>query len=98
MSGSTTPDIAPPSTTPDQAEAPVAHGPYEEHPQGPVGQSVEKVDGTEKVLGTRLYGADLIVVGTHTDSSFSHGLLRSTARKLTHTATRPLLVVPVGRD
>ncbi len=44
------------------------------------------------------YGADLIVVGTHTDSSFGHGLLGSTARKLTHTATRPLLVIPVGRD
>jgi len=38
---------------------------------------------------------DLIVMGTHTDDSFGHGLLGSTARKLTHISKRPVLVVPV---
>lgn len=43
------------------------------------------------------HGADLIVVGTHTDGGLGSGLLGSTARKLTHQADRPILVVPVGR-
>lgn len=38
---------------------------------------------------------DLIVIGTHTDDAFGHGLLGSTARKLTHISKRPVLVVPV---
>ena len=38
---------------------------------------------------------DLIVMGTHTDDGFGHGLLGSTARKLTHISKRPVLVVPV---
>jgi len=38
---------------------------------------------------------DLVVMGTHTDDSFGHGLLGSTARKLTHISKRPVLVVPV---
>jgi CO/xanthine dehydrogenase Mo-binding subunit len=33
--------------------------PYKEHPHGPVGRSERRIDGTEKVLGTALYGADL---------------------------------------
>ena len=39
--------------------------------------------------------ADLIVMGTHTNDGFGHGLLGSTARKLTHISKRPVLVVPV---
>lgn len=38
---------------------------------------------------------DLIIMGTHTDDSFGHGLLGSNARKLTHISKRPVLVVPV---
>ena len=38
---------------------------------------------------------DLIVIGTHTDNSLGHRLLGSTARRLTHDATRPIMVVPV---
>ena len=38
---------------------------------------------------------DLIVMGSHTDIGFGHGLLGSTARKLTHISKRPVLVVPV---
>jgi len=41
---------------------------------------------------------DLIVMGTHTDDGFGHGLLGSTARKLTHISKRPVLVVPVQVD
>jgi nucleotide-binding universal stress UspA family protein len=41
---------------------------------------------------------DLIVMGTHTDDGFGHGLLGSTARKLTHISKRPVLVVPVQLD
>ena len=41
---------------------------------------------------------DLIVMGTHTDDGFGHGLLGSTARKLTHISKRPVLVVPVELD
>ncbi len=33
--------------------------PYKESPKGPVGRSEKRIDGTEKVLGTALYGADL---------------------------------------
>jgi len=33
--------------------------PYKEAPHGPVGRSERRIDGTEKVLGTCLYGADL---------------------------------------
>jgi CO/xanthine dehydrogenase Mo-binding subunit len=32
-----------------------------EQPAGPVGRSCEKIDGVERVTGTKLYGADLIV-------------------------------------
>ncbi len=39
---------------------------------------------------------DLIVVGTHTDTRLGHRLLGSTARRLTHGSTRPVMVVPVG--
>lgn len=39
---------------------------------------------------------DLIVVGTHTDNTLGHRLLGSTARRLTHEATRPIMVVPVA--
>ena len=42
--------------------------------------------------------ADLIVIGTHTEGGFGHGLLGSTARKLVHVSKRPVLVVPVKRD
>ncbi len=40
-------------------------------------------------------GADLIVMGTHTDVSLGHRLIGSTARKLTHFSRIPVLVVPV---
>lgn len=33
--------------------------PYKEAPRGPVGRSERRIDGTDKVLGTALYGADL---------------------------------------
>ncbi len=39
--------------------------------------------------------ADLIVMGTHTDTSLSHRIIGSTARKLTHFSKVPVLVVPV---
>ena len=39
--------------------------------------------------------ADLIVVGTHTDSSFGSMLLGSTARKVTQLSRTPVLVIPV---
>ncbi len=39
--------------------------------------------------------ADLIVMGTHTDTSLSHRIIGSTARKLTHFSKIPVLVVPV---
>jgi len=38
---------------------------------------------------------DLIVVGSHTDTSFGAGLLGSTARKVTQLSKKPVLVVPV---
>ncbi|TVT59724.1 MAG: universal stress protein [Sedimenticola thiotaurini] len=38
---------------------------------------------------------DLIVMGTHTNSSFGAALLGSTARKLINIIDRPVLVVPV---
>ncbi|MCG8425799.1 MAG: universal stress protein [Chromatiales bacterium] len=43
-------------------------------------------------------GVDLIVMGTHTKTGLHHGLLGSTARKLTHIIDRPVLVVPVSVD
>ncbi len=43
-------------------------------------------------------GADLIVMGTHTNPSLGHRLLGSTARKLTHMSRTPLLVVPIYED
>ncbi|MCP3882576.1 MAG: universal stress protein [Sulfitobacter sp.] len=43
-------------------------------------------------------GADLIVMGTHTDLSLGHRLIGSTARKLTHISKIPVLVVPVYEE
>ena len=40
-------------------------------------------------------GADLIVMGTHSNPSLGHRLLGSTARKLTHMSRVPVLVVPI---
>ena len=40
-------------------------------------------------------GADLIVMGTHSNPSLGHRLLGSTARKLTHMSRTPVLVVPL---
>lgn len=40
-------------------------------------------------------GADLIVVGTHTDPSFGAHLIGSTARRVTQISKTPVLVVPV---
>ncbi|MFQ5424067.1 MAG: xanthine dehydrogenase family protein molybdopterin-binding subunit [Phycisphaerae bacterium] len=50
-------NISPPTT-----ERPVEPSatPYKECPRGPVGRSERRIDGTEKVTGTALYGADLI--------------------------------------
>ncbi len=41
--------------------------------------------------------ADMIVVGTHGESPIRGALLGSTAYKLVHTATRPVLVVPAPK-
>ena len=41
-------------------------------------------------------GADLIVVGTHTDTSFGAHLIGSTARKVTQLSKTPVLVIPVS--
>lgn len=38
---------------------------------------------------------DMIVMGTHTDTSFGAHLLGSEARKVTQTSRRPVLIVPV---
>lgn len=43
------------------------------------------------------HDVDLIVMGTHTSSSFGGSLLGSTARKLVNSSDRPVLVVPVGK-
>ncbi len=43
-------------------------------------------------------GADLIVMGTHTDVSLGHRLIGSTARKLTQISKIPVLVVPVHEE
>ena len=42
-------------------------------------------------------GVDMIVMGTHTNTSFGSGLLGSTARKLINISTRPVLVVPIKK-
>lgn len=47
------------------------------------------------VQQAELLGADLIVVGTHTNPSFSSNLLGSTARRVTQMSKIPVLVVPV---
>ncbi len=39
--------------------------------------------------------ADLIIVGTHTDPSFSSHFIGSTARRLTQLSKTPVLVIPV---
>ena len=48
------------------------------------------------VQQAELLGADLIVVGTHTNKSISSSLLGSTARKVTQFSKVPVLVVPVN--
>ena len=40
--------------------------------------------------------ADLIIVGSHSDTSFGANLLGSTARKVTQLSTIPVLVIPVA--
>ena len=40
------------------------------------------------------HDAEMIVVGTHGESIFSAVLLGSTAYRLVHTSTRPVLIVP----
>jgi CO/xanthine dehydrogenase Mo-binding subunit len=54
--------IEPPVETlpPEPLGVPPSQTPYKEQPHGPVGQRCERVDGPEKVLGTALYGADLM--------------------------------------
>jgi nucleotide-binding universal stress UspA family protein len=42
------------------------------------------------------WNVDLIVVGSHTDTSIGAGLLGSTARKVTRLSKKPVLVVPVS--
>ena len=44
----------------------------------------------------REQGAEMIIVGTHGESPISAMLLGSTAYKLVHTATVPVLVVPAA--
>ena len=41
-------------------------------------------------------GVDLIIVGSDTSSSLKNTLLGSTARKVTHMARKPVLVVPMS--
>ncbi|MCK5648451.1 MAG: universal stress protein [Gammaproteobacteria bacterium] len=48
------------------------------------------------VQQAELLGADIIVVGTHTNKSMSSNLLGSTARKVTQFSKVPVLVVPVN--
>ena len=50
------------------------------------------VDGLLAVA--QQHGAELIVVGTHGESPIRGALLGSTAYKLVHSTTRPILVVP----
>ena len=40
-------------------------------------------------------GVDLIIVGSHADTSLKRALLGSTARKVTHLSRKPVLVVPM---
>ena len=40
---------------------------------------------------------DMIVMGTHTNTSFGSGLLGSTARKLINISDRPVLVIPFNK-
>ena len=54
------------------------------------GDSAEQINKHAESLDV-----DLVVMGTHTDDGFGHGLLGSTARKLTHICKRPVMVVPV---
>lgn len=54
------------------------------------GHSAETIVQQAEVLG-----ADLIVVGTHTNPSISSNLIGSTARRVTQISKIPVLVVPV---
>ena len=65
MSEPSAPATIPPKAPPVRehalpTEAPVSPSPYAEQPTGPVGRSCDKIDGVERVTGTKLYGADLI--------------------------------------
>jgi nucleotide-binding universal stress UspA family protein len=61
-------------------------------------KTIEVVSGKPSDVITQQaekFGADLIVVGTHTDTSFSAHLIGSTARRVTQFSKIPVLVVPV---
>jgi nucleotide-binding universal stress UspA family protein len=52
----------------------------------------------EGLLGAaRQHRADMIVVGTHGESPIRGALLGSTAYKLVHSTTKPVLVVPAAK-
>jgi len=61
-------------------------------------KSIEVVNGKPSDVITHQaeqLGVDLVVVGTHTDTSFSAHLIGSTARRVTQFSKIPVLVVPV---
>ncbi len=78
-----------------------------EEEMGVPADKCELISGVVVVMGTPAEtiireaeerGADLIVMGTHTDASFGHWLIGSTARKLTQISKLPVLVIPVHED
>ena len=88
MSQAAPPIVAPPV---EPLEVPPSATPYKESLHGPLGRQCERVDGPEKVLGTALYGADLManeadLFARVVRSEFAHAEIRSidatAARKL----------------
>ncbi len=79
MSKAAPPMVAPPV---EPLEVPPSATPYKESPHGPLGRQCERVDGPEKVLGTALYGADLMANNADlfarvVRSEFAHAEIRS---------------------
>ncbi len=54
--------VSPPSEAPPvrPLDVPPSQTPFPERTTGPVGKSLDRIDGPEKALGTALYGADLL--------------------------------------
>jgi len=79
MSKAAPPVVAPPV---EPLEVPPSATPYKESLHGPLGRPCERVDGPEKVLGTALYGADLManeadLFARVVRSEFAHAEIRS---------------------